>query len=279
MVQEGAVMRGFVITVMSMALILALIMLALSLRNAQLAADRALAGPLPLVYASFLTEGAAMGLNDIVGPSIYIEPRNGSVLVRLSDSLHDADHSGELAAYGDFLSGELSSRTASEIRANLSNISGGKVTVFINDAYIYTNDHLTNTTLFTRDGGTGASAYDINVTVTAVRANVTEMAFDEDGTMNVTVRVTDLNGTEVFQGAVLPDGANELTVEYANGARVAVSAGRKGGNDGSLEIESSGIGAAFAFEALLPPQNETERIGYEYDAMIDYAQGGIRKAA
>lgn len=272
-------MKGFVITLVSIGLIVTLITLAMSLRNSQLATERSLMGPLPLIYASFLSDAVARDLNSMVGPGIDIDAMNDSTTIRITDSLDSLDHSGELSAYGDFLAGEVASRTASSISANFTNLSGGRITVFINDAYAYSNDHSSNETLFTRSGGTNASSYDINLTVTAVRANVTHMEFNSSGPLNVTIRYTDLNGTAMEQGSVFPDQASSFRVDYANGGSVTVTVGVRSGNDGSLEIVASGIGAKAEWAAALPPRNETERLGFEYDATMDYTQGGVRKTA
>jgi hypothetical protein len=219
----------------------------------------------------------AYEFNSIVGPQIRFDERNDSMRVTLSDSVNDENHSSEINAYSAFLSSEVAARTASNITANLTNLSSGTVRLFIDEDYVYTNNHTSNESLFTRTNGTNATSYDINLTITAVRENVTPMAFDGNGTMNVTIRYTDLNGTGIEQGSVFPNQVNALTLFYVGGGSVTLTIGPESGNSGSLKINTAGIGADTAWSAILPPLNATKRMGYEYDATIDYVQGNVKK--
>jgi hypothetical protein len=207
-------MRGFVITLTSVGLIAMLVILAISLRNAQFATERALMEPLPLIYSSFILDDIAYEFNSLVGPSIWINKDNDSTLIAVSDTLHDENHSAVISAYGAFLAGEVSSRTSSDISANFSNLTGGTMRLFINEDYVYSNSYQANESLFTKPGGTGASSYEINLTVTAVRRAVSHMEFVENGSMNVTIRYTDLNGTAIEEGEVSPDQHNTFSLDY-----------------------------------------------------------------
>ncbi|VVC02932.1 Uncharacterised protein [Candidatus Bilamarchaeum dharawalense] len=269
-------MRGFVITILSVSLIMILVMLAMSFRNAQLSTERALMEPLPMIYAAFLLDDIAYELNSIIGPDLYLDERNDSMIITIKDKLESYNYSPELLAYEPLLTGEIADRTASEISANFSNLTDGEITLFINDDYSYTNNHITNESIFTRDGSTGVAAYEINFTITAVRTNVTHMAFDDNGSVNVTIIYTDLNSTETEQGKILPDRVNTFKVDYVGGGSMTVIIGLKSGNSGSLSMKSTGIGAEIAWTATLPRLNATKRLGYEYDATIDYTQGPVR---
>ncbi len=270
-------MRGFIITMLSVGLILLLVTLALSFRNAQLSTERALLEPLPLIYASTLVDDIAFELNSIVGPDITINEANSSMEIGIKDTLHGVNHSAQISSYKSFISDEVASMAASNITLNLTNMSNGMVAVFINGDYEYSNNHTSNESVFTRKGGTGATLYEINLTTTAVRANTTDMEFDTGGTLNVTIRYTDLNGTVIEEGAVFPNHAHLLRVEYASGSSLEVEVGPQSGNDGSLRIQSKGISTEVSWAAVLPPINETMKMGYEYDATIEYVQGKAAK--
>jgi hypothetical protein len=268
-------MRGFVITILSMSLIVLLLILTMSVRNAHLATERALIEPLPLVYSSFLLDDAANQFNSIAGPKITLRETNESTGVTVADTIHPFNHSAEILAYSAFLEGEVAERTASNISANFTNITGGEMRVFINEDYTYVNDHADGSARFSRAGGTGAAGYEINVTVYSVRQNVSHMAFSENGTMNVTIRYTDLNGTEVESGSVFADMPNSFTVNYPDGTSLNVDVGLAGGNPGSLKISSAGAIAETAFTATLPRLDAKTKRGYEYDAVISYSQGPV----
>ena len=270
-------MRGFIVTILSVGLILLLVTLALSFRNAQLSTERALLEPLPLLYASALVDDIAFELNSIAGPGISFKEGNATMIVGIKDTLHGINHSDEISAYGAFLNGELASRTGSSITANFTNMSGGIIRVFINGDYEYSNNHVLNESVFTRNGGTKATAYEINLTTSAARLNYTPMEFDGAGTLNVTIRYTDLNGTIIEEGAVFPDHAHLFRALHANGSILEVEVGPKNGNDGALRIQSEGISTVVSWAAVLPPINETMKLGYEYDATLRYVQGKAAK--
>jgi len=270
-------MRGFVITILSMALILILVVLSLSFRNAQLSTERELLEPLPLIYAAFLVDDVAYEFNSIVGPHLDLDERNDSIRLSVMDRLHNFNHSAAILNYEAFLRGEVADRTTSQITTNFTNLSGDILTVFIAEDYIYANNHATNESIFTKAGGTGASSYDINLTVIAARANVTHIQFNDSGTLNVTIRYFDLNGTVLEEGRVFPNHPNTMQVDYADGSSVKVIVGQAGGNSGSLFMKASGIAADASWSAILPPLEATRKLGYEYDATIDYVQGGVAK--
>ncbi len=226
-------MKGFVITILSVSLIVILAILAISLRNTQLSTERALIAPLPLAYASFLSDDVAYELNSIVGPELSFNEKNDSMLIIIHDSIQSHNYSNEISTYDRFLKEEVASKTASNISTNFTNLNGGVITLFINEEYNYSNDHNADEVLFTRTNGTGATSYEINFTITAVRANVTHMAFDSNGTMNVTIHYTDLNGTGTEQGNVFPNQLNSMRVDYFGGSSIEVDVGLKNGNTGT----------------------------------------------
>jgi hypothetical protein len=270
-------MRGFVITLTSVGLIAMLVILAISLRNAQFATERALMEPLPLIYSSFILDDIAYEFNSLVGPSIWINKDNDSTLIAVSDTLHDENHSAVISAYGAFLAGEVSSRTSSDISANFSNLTGGTMRLFINEDYVYSNSYQANESLFTKPGGTGASSYEINLTVTAVRRAVSHMEFVENGSMNVTIRYTDLNGTAIEEGEVSPDQHNTFSLDYGDGRALDIEIGPQGGDSGSFLMKASGISAESSWAVLLPRTDASKRVGYAYDATVRYAQGKVTK--
>jgi hypothetical protein len=278
MVQEGVwLMRGFVITVLSVSLIMILVVLATTLSNTQLSTDRALKDPLPLIYAAFLLDDIGHDFNEIAGPVIVQNETNSSLMLSVSDTLGGYNDSWAISQYGVFLSNEVASRTASNISTNLTNLTGGVITLFIDDNYSYVNDNTINETIFTKVGGTNASAYFINATVTSVRANVTPMTFNANGTLNVSILVTDINGTYSASGKVLPNQQNTLRIYYVGGGSLVITVGSQNGNSGSLLMQAAGTSAVTSWAAALQPVNANNRIGYEYNATIDYVQGNVEK--
>lgn len=269
-------MRGFVITMISMSLILILMALSMSLRSSHDATERVLIEPLPLLYAAFLLDDTAYEFNSIIGPEIAFNETNESLSISVKDTIHANNHSSDVMAYSAFLGSEVAGRTESNISTNFTNMTGGTVRLFLNEDYEYSNDHGMSEISFTKDGGTGAASYEISFAVYSLRQNVTHMAFNESGTMNVTIHYTDLNGTDTEEGSVFPNDFNVFEVQYPNGTRFVVSTGMVGGNPASMRLKTYGTWAEVSWTARLPPLNETVRRGYEYDATIEYSQGPVK---
>ncbi len=268
-------MRGFVITMISVSLLLVLLALALSLHNSQNATERELIEPLPLSYASFILDDAAGEFNSIVGPDMAFNETNESMSISVADTIDPYNHSSEISMYKAFLENEVADSMASNITTNFTNITGGTVKVFMDQDYIYQNDHGNSEVIFTRNGGTNASSYDISFAVYSIRQNVTHMVFNQSGTMNITIHYTDLNGTDTEEGAIFPDRYNVFEVDYANGTRFVVSAGLYNTNPGSLRMKSYGVWAENSWTVALPRLDPSIKRGYEYDATITYSQGSL----
>lgn len=268
-------MRGFVITILSVSLIMLLIILIMSFRNTQLSMERAIIEPLPLIYAAFLQDDIGGEFNSIVGPQLDLDEKNDSMTLTVNDRLQDYNYSAEISAYERFLIGEVADRTASNISANFTNLTDGTIKLFINEDYAYTNNHSKNETVFTRSGGTGAASYDITITITAIRGEVTHMTFNDSGTLNVTIRYTDLNGTDIEEGTIFPDQSNRLKIDYVGDKSMTITIGPKDGNDGSFVMKSTGIAADVAWIAVLPPLDGNKKQGYEYDGYVRYVQGPV----
>jgi len=238
-------MRGFVVTLISMSLIIILLMLAISLRSGQLASERYLSEPLPMIYGAVIVDDAGYELNSLIGPSMSFEAGNDSMGLLIVDTMDEENESALLEAYALFLEGKVAERTASNITLDMSNISQLTDRVWIDGDYLYTNDHSDREVVLSREGGSGASYYEVNFTVFSQRANVSAPAYDPNGTINVTIIYTDLNGTEVEEGTLAADGSGTFRVEYVGGTSMEVKVGRIEGKDGSLGLRGEGIYAPF----------------------------------
>lgn len=262
-------MRGFVITLITIVLVTVLLSFSAVLHNNYLSLERALKGPQPLIYGSFVFDSVAYDINEIIGPRIDIYHSNESVGVFISDRIPQQNFSAELSDYEGFLEDEIAEELNIYVDANFSNISS----MTINEDYVYTNEN--NEMLFTASPGTGASAYYVNITVFETRKNLTSFDFNSSGDLNVTIFYSDLNGTVTDSGKVFSDGGNDFKAEYVGGGSLRVEIGNKNGNDGSLFVNAPYVISGVSFFAVLPPINETKRLGYEYDVPMGYSQGKI----
>jgi hypothetical protein len=268
-------MKGYVITILSVSLIMILVTLSLSLRSAYLSTERALIAPLPLTYAGFLMDSVAYQLNSAIGPQIGINESNSSTIISINDTLASMNQSANITAYGAFLSSQVANTTASSITTNFTNISSGITRLYIDQNYVYTNNFTSNEMLFTAPGGTNATVYNVSFTTSGVRSAVAPMTFNASGNLNVTLSYTDSNGTGTETGIVSGNQTNQLIVTYANGSTITVTVGLKNGNSSSLDILANGINATISWNATLPPLSTSTEPGYAYDAIINYTQGQV----
>ncbi|MBU0532414.1 hypothetical protein KKB44_02880 [Candidatus Micrarchaeota archaeon] len=260
--------KGFVITIATVALITLLVMLATALHNSYLNMERALLEPQPLMYAAFLSDSIANDVNSIVGPEISFVETNTSMIITIEDIIPKENVSGELSNYENFVDAMM---TNAQLDLNFSNMSS---TMIINEDYYYETEE--EAMLFTSSPATDAIEYQINVSVFGTRTNYTGFAFNESGDLNVSLRYTDLSGTITESGAIFSNQLNRFEVYYGNESFVYIDVGDVGGGDGSLQITTQNAGASFRWNVMLPLPEEDNRIGYQYDATVDYVQDNIR---
>ncbi len=267
-------MRGFLVSLISVALIAVLFMFSNALNSNYISMERAIAAPQPVTYAAFIFDEVGDDVNAIVGPSISFSETNDSIGLLIADSVPGDNFTDELADYESFLEDEVADAAHAAIDINLTNLSSLDVGVVLNEEYEYRSDQ--QEMLFTSSGGTGAVSYDINISVFKTRGNITTFTFDPGGDMEVSLRYTDSNGTIVENGRLHSDAPNTFTATYEGGGSLDVTVGLKSGEDGSLSIRPQDAEAYFSWHVLLPKPDADKRIGFEYDAVMNYSQANIR---
>lgn len=270
-------MKGFVVTIIALSLVALLFVLSTSLRNNYLSNERSLSAPQPLIYGAFLFDSIAMDVNSLIGPVIQFNQMDNSLGIAVTDSIPKGNISSALSTYGNFLNQSVADQTHSSINANFSNLTSGVLTVYINRDYLYTNNEYAGEMEFTAPGGggTNATSYDINVTVLKTRSSISPFNFNNSGNLNITLRFTDLNGTDIESGSVFSTSSNVFSVSFSDGSSASVSVGLNNGSSGSLVIRTANANGAASWYVLLPPLNETKKMGYQYDATLNYTQDRI----
>ncbi len=266
-------MKGFLVSLISVALIAILFMFSNALHSNYVSMDRAIAAPQPVTYAAFIFDEAGDDVNAIVGPEISFSEANDSLSLWISDSVPGINYTDELADYESFLEGEVAEAAHATIDANLTNLSSLDVEVLINGEYEYRSDQ--QKMVFTAPGSTGATDYEINISVFQTRGNLTSFAFDPGGDLNVSLRYTDSNGTMVESGRLHSNTSNTFMATYEGGGSLDITVGLVSGEDGSLRIEPQDAEAHFSWHAELPKPDPDKAIGYEYDAVMEYCQSDV----
>lgn len=267
-------MRGFAITLVAVSLIALLVMLSTSLHGSYLSMERALLEPQPLIHASFLFETVAHDIHSIVGPDMIFYLGNESFGILFFDVIPSENFTADLSEYESFLEGTIANETHASIDVNVSALTPENMEVTINEDYSYIRDQ-NDTVLFVSSGGTGATFYGINITVVETRANVTPFSFSPGGDLNVTLMYSDLNGTITESGTVFSDAVNVFWVNYSGGGELIIEVGKVSGSDGGFSVEAEDVDADLNLFVSLPPLDASKKMGYEYDATMDYLQGDM----
>jgi hypothetical protein len=270
-------MKGFVITLISVSLIMIIVLLAITVHNEQLKARRAVIEPLPLLYSAFYFDSVAIGLNEVVGPRMVLLQSNNSTTISITDTLESENHSLELDSFETFISTEIATRTQSNISLNFTNISQGVNRVFINEDYNYTNSHIDNESVFTRKGGVPGRSYIFEYTIGAVRTNSTPMTLLDNATANITIIYTDLNGTVNHTGSINIDQSNVEIINYGENCQIRIEVGPILGNGGSYSVKSSNCEVEYSATMELDQISFEKKLGYQYDAIMNYTQGKVSK--
>lgn len=268
-------MKGFVMTLVTISIIMILVMLSVSMHNSHLKMERALTEPQPLIYSAFLFDGVAEDVKAIAGPNMAIRQTNESTTIIFGDIVPGDNVSSDLNSYENFLESAIANQSHAQIDANFSNMSTG-VLVDINEHYTYERDFAAGEVLFTAGSDTGATYYEINITVVKERANFTSFPFNSSGDLTVNVRYLDMNGSKTEGGKLFSNEVNRMEVLYADGGYLYVDIGKKNGSDGSLWMKAVNASASVQWLVDLPPAASNESIGYEYDASLEYVLGNVR---
>lgn len=265
-------MKGFVVTIISVALATILFTLTSTLYDNFSSMQRALIVPHALTYSAFLFDDVGYDMAEITGNSIRLGQENGSLSLDVSCSVPNKNYTDELEEYENFLEGSFASRANALIDANFSNLSQGALLMEI-AGYEYENRYDSGEMFF---GGTGAGAYVINASVFKHRGNITQMN-STGGDLNISLRYTDLNGSMVQTVTIKSNESNVFRADYGAGEYIEIRAGRNRGQDGTILIITDNADADVSWSADLP--EPAGRVGYAFDATMSYSHAGISKKA
>lgn len=273
---------GFVMSLVAVSLILLLVLLSTSLHDSYLSLERALTEPQALMYASTLFDDVGYDINELIGPEITITERDNSTIILISDSLPKGNFSSKLSTYENFLENGFEPEIHAEVNANFSNLTNGLLSIYINEEYLYQNNYSGDNEIIFKNNSKDVVplSYEIDITILEVRKSVTDFEWDdgEPGVMNVTLEYTDLNGTEILNGQLNPNELNYLKIEYeGNNKQVEIRIGEFDNSEGSFKMKEQNITVSFSLQVEVL-KNTSRRIGYEYDATLNYTQGDIYKS-
>ena len=282
-------MKGFAMTLFVIVFISSLVYFFLILQTEHRKLENAITEPQQLAHSTYLFDAVAGDFNTILGPVRSITRDDNGTFVVFSDSVPKDSFSTTLDSYRNAFEINVSNQshiTASLNISNMSNTSGNgsgnsPFNVFINRQYNYSNPVNTggNGSMFFvsgAGGATNASFYEINLTVVKNRLSLVSPVTGA-GDINITIRYTDNNGTIIVTGPVSSLASNLLSVTYTDGSSLMVLIGLSGLiNTGALAITTTNTTATTNWSVHLPVPSAQTRVGYEYDATLDYSQSNTR---
>jgi|GEM_PF-1837661 hypothetical protein len=273
-------MRGFVITLSTLVLIVLLVSLTSSLQNSYLSMERALTEPRAMLYAAFLFDAVGNDVNEIAGPVLDIIELNTSMQIYIADEVENNNYSIWLAEYENLIENTMANQTHATVAMNLENISNGTLSMEINSRYNYWNSIPEKKMKFWAQGNTSASVYELNLSAMKERDHISYPSDVPGGDMEITIISTDSNGTVSQTISLSSETSSTCEWAFTDGSYVEIQFGKNdGSNSGALWIIAEDVNATFSFIATVPKINESEKLGYQYDAMMNYSQGKISKNA
>lgn len=268
-------MKGFVVTLVTMGIIVLLVMLTSALHNGHKEIERAVLEPEKISYGAVMFDSVKQDLDSITGSNITMSQSNDSITLTVNDTVPQQNYTTLLSDYESFLENTTANKTHSTIDINLSNLSSGDLTIHINEDYTYQNDFTSGEMLFTKSVTTNATEYAITIDVGKTRQSLTDFTYNASGDLNISINYTDFNGTETISGTLSSDNPNRLEINYLEGGYLYIDIGQKNGNDGSLWIKTSNANATVGWTAKLPSIEDDKMLGHRYDATLEYLQDKI----
>ena len=276
-------MKAFVLSISAISLVLTLVIF-FNLLNTQSAEfERALAEPVPMIYANMVVSSIGYEIASICGPSMNMIENNDSIMLMINEELPKESYANTLLSYVNFISGNFSDAVHADISVNITNLTNGSIRSYLFEDYIYENNYSEdNTILFgtwDEEGSTNATEYVINISVLKYRSTVNSFSFGS-GDMNVTINYKDLNGTISENGFLNSAGSNIFSISYNYASAlstVEVELGKVGNRSGALFVTDINASSTLGLEIRIPEQNASKQIHERYEAMINYVQGNVNK--
>lgn len=278
-------MKAFVISISAITLILTLVIFFNLLNNQTTELERALAEPIPLIYAKMVVSSIGYEIANIGGPELTIIENNETIKLLINEELPKASYSSALNSYVSFIAGNFSDAVNADINVNVSNLTNGSIRAYLFEDYIYENNYTGQDTIlfgtYDENGSANASVYVINISVLKYRAYVKPFTFGS-GDMNVTINYKDLNGTVSENGLLNSAGTNVFSINYYYQSvlsTVEVEVGRVRNRQGALFIRDINASSDVGIEVTIPKQNASKHVRERYEAMINYVQNNVNKTS
>ncbi len=275
--------KGFVLSLAAGALVILLILLITLLHNSYLNSERAIKNAQPIQYSAFFFNNVFADVKEIVGPGTTITKSNGTIIITITDSLPKSDFIDDLKSYKSFLENSFSVDIHANITANFSAIEDGTLELFLLSRYLYNNSYIgNNEVLFGTINETDDSKarnYEITLRVKRHRQSIQDFSWNPSGDTNVTIILTDLNGTWNSSGTLDSSTENMFKATFISTETrtVEVKLGKIETRKGALWIKDTNSSVLFSFLAKIPLDNTSMPISYQYNALLNYSQINITK--
>jgi len=279
-------MKAFVFSMIAVSFMMLLIFLAAATATGYAEMERSFIDPQAVSYASSTMGNVGRQFSLILLPDASVTDGNGTVFIRIADSIPRPATSSAINEFNSFVANNLSTMVHANITTNISKVNGSSLEILAADKFFYRNGLNGTSEMFfgkLPSGATGVRSYSINITVDDYRASESLFIWNPLGDINVTVYYFDYNGTGLSQGKLKSDATNSLTLGYGNASRLILDIGEININgsysDGAVRMNlTNGLSANYVLVAELPAQPSNASSNLVFQIPMTYSQDGIYKA-
>lgn len=272
-------MRGFVISISILLLFSVILSFVLFLYHENARAEAKLARAHSIPSPAYFFDDVATDLSSLLSHNITALRDNTTLRIRIQGSFANPPSAANFTAYSSLLSSGYSNLTNSNLSLDAAGLADGTgEAAFSNGllfSYAYTGASK-SAFLSSSANDTGASAYEINVSVDRNRQSYNPWSSSPGGDLNVTLRIMDRSGNLTSIVSLNRSAVNAYTVAYQGGSLI-IRAGKIGAANGALEVNPSGNIVDYTYYtsvASLPPGNLSASMRYYWNAWLNYSRPG-----
>jgi len=268
--------RGFLVTLSTMLLLMASLLLVQSSQKAGRNSERAVLDAQAIDSAAYEFDDMAWDLNAMLGPQINISRNSSESNITFTEQLPQSDYSSLLSNYSSFIA-NYSNWINTNITLNFSGILNGTLLVFSNGLQYDRN--ATAVRVYASNAGTNASAYELSISSNDYRniESINNINSMQSGAVKLMVHYSDLNGSIEAIGTFDPNSVASYSVSYTGdpASAIMIRVGNFSGSSGSIAVEQTGF--------LQVGLNLTARgswngsLAYAYNANMNYSQLNVTK--
>ncbi len=279
--------KGFVFSLIAISFMMLLILMAVTMANEYRENERVAAEPVPNSFAAASLDNVGNLVAGLLLPSASITRDDNGTVISVSDSLPRQMDASQLSDLRYYAEGQLAGLQHANISVNTTRVENGSLDVRMMDNFVFQSMMNMSPAMVFRGMANGSSTNATNYTVTILvydyNSGITEFSNDPGGTVNVTVRYSDINASLEKSYSLNPSAANHFVINYVSGGKADIVIGRVAQDgsyyDDALWMNLTNETGSYSFSAQLPPRPANASGLIVFPVQMSYTQDGVRKAA